>query len=390
MSETLPSRGRAAAATKPAVSARWGWFIGYFWSSVWLFWLISPLKDAWQEGSWAGVAAIVAFAATYLRHFHRRGWVFSDDTAAVRDRLTAEPSGLAAGRYSIMVALAVLAMVTIGQPGAACLVFTGIASMWTFDVRPAFALAVTTGTAYVLLWHVIAGWHSDYGSIIGLSFGTVACLAGRMSAERQMALDASLEDAALLRVQEERNRMARDLHDILGHSLTVITMKAELAGKLVDRDPQAAKAQIAELEQLSRSALADVRTTVSGYREMSLSGEIARARTALADAGVRAQVPSSVDAVSPDLRELFAWAVREATTNVIRHSGAQRCTITLSPTRLVIHDDGHGCAAAGADGNGLAGLRERAAAVGAAVTIDGSRGFTLTVGAPHSDEGEPS
>lgn len=259
--------------------ARWGWLIGYFWSCIWLFWLISPLRTAWSHGSGAGVGVIVAFAMTYVLHFSRRGWVFSDHPEATH-RVREDTTGASITRYSTMAALAVLAMMTVGQPGAACLVFTGIAAMWTFDIGPALAVSIATGCSYVLLWQTLDGWRAAYGSLIGMCFGTVACMAGRLSAARQWALDASREENALLLVQDERNRMARDLHDILGHSLTVITMKTELAGKLVDADPEAPKRQIAEVEQLARGALADVRTTVAGYREMSLSGEIARAKSA--------------------------------------------------------------------------------------------------------------
>lgn len=378
-----------SASTPPDVpkadTAKMSRYLGLFWGSIWVVWLITPLVQAWRAGSVVGVAAIVSFASLYLWHFYLRAWVFADHPSVTMPARSVS-SRQAAARYALMLALAAAAAVTIGQNGAACFVFTGIASMWTFPVRVAVLIAAVTGGAYSWAWSAVAGWRADYGSLIGLCFGVLACMAGRLSAQRQRALEASRTENAHLIVQEERNRMARDLHDILGHSLTVITMKAELAGRLVDLDPQKAKAQIAELEQLSRSALADVRTTVSGYREMSLSGEIARARSALADAGIRADMPGSVDAVSPDLRELFAWAVREATTNVIRHSGASECIVTLEPTRLVIHDDGRGSNTAATDGNGLAGLRERAAAVGAVATIETADGFTLTVGVPATKE----
>lgn len=380
--KTAPDARRGNAVAAMLDTGRAPRYLGFFWGSVWLVWLVAPLKEALHRGSVVGALAVVGFAAVYLWHFILRGWVFADEPPTPSHQAASQPQAVA--RYALMLALAGVAAVTTGQAGATCFVFTAIAAMWTFPVRAAVVVAALTAGGYAS-WSSIDGWRADYGSLIGMCFGVLACLAGRLSAQRKRALDASRTENAHLLVQEERNRMARDLHDILGHSLTVITMKAELAGRLVDIDPAKAKAQLAELEQLSRSALADVRTTVSGYREMSLAGEIARARRALADAGIRADMPGSIDAVSPDLRELFAWAVREATTNIIRHSGASHCTVTIDPARLVIHDDGRGdgdetC------GNGLAGLRERAERVGAVASVDGSNGFTLTVGVP-ADEG---
>ena len=170
------------------------------------------------------------------------------------------------------------------------------------------------------------------------------------------------EENARLAVDNERNRFARDLHDILGHSLTVITVKAELAQRLLDVDPARAKAEVADLERLSRDALSDVRRAVEGYRELTLPGELARARTALAAAEIDADLPNSTEEVPSDRRELFAWTVREGVTNVIRHSGAQRCTVRLTHDAAEVLDDGRGPTEDPAGGSGLLGLRERAAA----------------------------
>ena len=144
---------------------------------------------------------------------------------------------------------------------------------------------------------------------------------------RNIALISAHEENAELAVENERTRFARDLHDILGHSLTVITVKAELAQKLMDVDTDRARAELADLERLSRDALADVRRAVEGYRELSLPGELARARTALAAAQIEAVLPNSTDDVPSERRELFAWTIREGVTNVIRHSGARHCSV---------------------------------------------------------------
>lgn len=193
-------------------------------------------------------------------------------------------------------------------------------------------------------------------------------------------LRATQHEMARLAVDQERSRVARDLHDILGHSLTVITVKAELAGRLIESDPARAAAEIGEVEDLARGALADVRSTVSGYREVSIASELANAKSALESAGIAPDLPGSVDAVPAHYRELFGWVVREGVTNVLRHSRASRCEVRLGHDFVEVIDDGVG-AAASTDGSGLVGLRERAESAGLTMTA-GSRptgGFRLRV-----------
>jgi two-component system, NarL family, sensor histidine kinase DesK len=214
----------------------------------------------------------------------------------------------------------------------------------------------------------------------------------RMALRRSQELMVARDDLARLAVQEERNRFARDLHDILGHSLTLVTMKAELAGRLVHVDPDAAEREIADVERLTREALADVRAAVSGYRGVTLAGELANARAALQAAGIAADLPSAVDDVPGERRALFGWAVREGVTNVVRHSGASRCAVSVSADAVEIRDDGRGRptdpssdevrlpVAHGLVGHGLVGLGERARAVGGRVlTRSDADGFTLRV-----------
>jgi len=187
---------------------------------------------------------------------------------------------------------------------------------------------------------------------------------------------------ARLAVVEERTRFSRDMHDVLGHSLTVVTVKSELARRLVSMDPARAEEEIADIERLSRAALADLRAAVAGYRAMDLSTELAVAQASLAAADIHAHLPENADVARQDLREVFGWVLREGVTNVIRHSGARNCWVELTPTSLAVCDDGHGmpdeqdiAAGAGAGahaGSGLRGLRERAAAVGGALLIGAS------------------
>lgn len=196
-------------------------------------------------------------------------------------------------------------------------------------------------------------------------------------------LRATQETVAELAAERERGRVARDIHDILGHSLTVITVKAELAGRLIDVDENRARAEIAEVEQLARGALADVRSTVHGFRGVSISGELAAARAALDAAGIEADLPGTTEQVPAERRELSGWVVREAVTNVLRHSGAARCRIRLDAGGIEVVDDGCGPTVDASAGSGLAGLRERVEASGARMTVgraDARGGFRVRVG----------
>ena len=155
-----------------------------------------------------------------------------------------------------------------------------------------------------------------------------------------------------------------------------MTVKTELAGRLVDIDPERAKAELAELHSLSRQALAEVRSTVGALRTPDLRTELASARTALTAAEVDLAVDGSVDDIAPSRRELFAWVIRESVTNVVRHSGARSCRIELCPDGVGVHDNGSGISEH-AFGNGLRGLTERVEAAGARLSVTGTEDGTV-------------
>ena len=179
------------------------------------------------------------------------------------------------------------------------------------------------------------------------------------------------QQLAVAAVAAERERIGRDLHDILGHSLTAIAVKAGLARRLLDRDATAAAAEIADVERLAREALADVRATASGYRDVSLAAELAVAASVLRAAGIRPELPQAVDEVDPAVRELFGYVAREAVTNVVRHSNARTATITVGSHWVEIRDDGaHPTEpTAGRAGLGLSGLAERVTARGGSLQV---------------------
>lgn len=353
-------------------AARWGpWF-----AALWLFYLVDPLLSAWQRRDELrgvlGILAVAVFAGVYLALWIR--------ARAVRARLAHNPPfEVAVANLLALVVLAALVVGLVGEPGLACAVYVAVAGVMVLRLRGAAVLTLAL-MAVVLGLGRLEHWSSQVSTAFAVLAASVAISGLRALISRNGDLIRMHEENAQLAVENERSRFARDLHDILGHSLTVITVKAELARRLLDVDTDRARDELADLERLSRDALADVRRAVQGYRELTLPGELARARTALATAEIRAELPNSTEEVPSELRELFAWTVREGVTNVIRHSRAGCCTVLLSPGCAEVRDDGRGPAAGEVPGSGLAGLRERAAAAGArVVTSPLDPGYSLRV-----------
>ena len=200
----------------------------------------------------------------------------------------------------------------------------------------------------------------------GVAVSIIGMTVYAMSALRRTNLklhEARMELAAMA-VAEERDRIGRDLHDVLGHSLSLIAIKSELAGRLLPGDPDRARAEIADVERVARDSLTAVRETVSGYRRPTLDGELAEARVALDAAGIEPTIRHEVGPLASSEDAVLAWAVREAVTNMVRHSAARHGSITTARhgtvAELEVTDDGPSPpAASGSPGNGLRGLRER-------------------------------
>jgi two-component system sensor histidine kinase DesK len=330
--------------------------------AVWLLFLALPVSQKWAERGQirvqTGFAGMVAFMVVYLAAFEllRRR----------RERLQMDlPLGTGWGFVIALMLLDGVMVWGLGQDGIGSVIYISVTAAMVLPSEQAvlFIPLLATGLLYATL--TVDEFEPDWVTpAIVLSAGFVMWGVKQILARNIDLVSMRAENESLI-LQQERNRFAQDLHDILGHSLTVITVKAELASRLLDIDVERARREIHDLERLSRDALADVRRAVHGFKDLSLAGEIVRARQALDTAGIVAVLPKSADHVAGDLRELFAWTIREGVTNVIRHSAAETCTVELYPDRVVVSDDGRGPRVEPIRGNGLSGLAERAATVGA-------------------------
>ncbi|MEH1167118.1 histidine kinase [Micromonospora sp. CPCC 205539] len=362
------------------VSRRWritGWLL----AAVWLFFLNVPLSTALhQPQPWrriVGVATVVAFGVGYVLLFQ---WARN-----LRQYLRPIPQDRA--RIALL-GLLLLGLASIpGTAGdwTATLVFVAAAAVFLLSAVQALIIVALCALVPLVGAWLVPSWTGESTVTFAVLLASFAMFGVSRLAQRNSELQAAQQEIGRLAVAEERARAARDLHDILGHSLTVVAIKAELAGRLIEVDPARAATEIAEVEGLARAALSDVRQTVGAYREVTLVGELAGARTALVAAGIAADLPTEVPALPDEWDRLFGWTVREGVTNVVRHSGARHCTIRVHPDGVEVSDDGQGPSTPDATGNGLVGLRERARRLDATVTV-GRRaegpGFLLRVHLP--------
>ncbi|WP_229498829.1 sensor histidine kinase [Pseudoduganella ginsengisoli] len=221
----------------------------------------------------------------------------------------------------------------------------------------------------------------------GTPVGIAAIMEARIRRSREQLLMKQEEVEHLARIAE-RERISRDMHDLLGHTLSLITLKAELAGRLLDRDPAACRNEIRDIEHSARQALSEVRHAVSGYRETGLAHELARAKAALSAAGVALETQVQPLAIPAVAENVLALALREAVTNILRHADAQACTVQLALEDgmlvLRIRDDGK--AASVAPGNGLRGMRERVEHLGGWLALAVEQGVALELRLPMAKE----
>src|ERR671911_1184950 len=294
-------------------------FAGVF---LWLMWTQEPLRSPLAEPSnvqkHRAALAFLALLAISLNLVLGNEW-----------RVLFFPLNVAAGIMLLTtdayVAIAGLAAITVGL---------GVVSGMAWLVLPTAALGLWA-TAFVR---------------------QVAAVAELRSAR---------EELARMAVNEERLRFARDLHDLLGHSLSLITLKSELAGRLLPDEPEKAETEVHDIEEVARQALGEVREAVAGYRSPTLDEELAGAAEMLGAAGIDLAIDNEAGILPREIDGVLAWTVREGTTNVIRHSQARSCHILLAREDGTVYakitDDGRGEKEQGAPGSGLSGLAERVA-----------------------------
>lgn len=252
---------------------------------------------------------------------------------------------------------------------------TGLAGVLAGSVLIAFAL-------HLSLWDWSAGIF--FGSILGVA-GIFIAEMNERNEEVAKAREAMRQYA----IVAERERIARDLHDVLGHTLTLVAVKADLARKLIERDPVGATREIEEIHTAARAALGEVRAAVTGMRSTSLASELAAARSSLESAGILVESDTTTEPLPPQIETALAFVIREAATNVIRHSGARHCRITLSrqggEAHLEIRDDGRGGTVV--EGSGVTGIRERLAALRGALDVRADGGVSVRARVPLREAG---
>ncbi|MFC7532005.1 sensor histidine kinase [Actinoplanes sp. GCM10030250] len=264
--------------------------------------------------------------------------------------------------YPMVVTFVVAAFLTAWTPAISTFFAIAIAAAgWLVAAGPAILRDGTAFAAHSVLFILLLG-------MVATSRSTVWML------DLVWQLDDAQQVRADLAVAEERLRFARDLHDVAGRALSVVALKAELAAKLGARGRPEAVEEMHEVRRIAQDSLAELRAVVSGLRTAQLDEELAGARSLLAAAGITCRVIGEAGGLGPRTQTALGWAVREATTNVLRHSEAHECTITLDRSAdgtvtLTMTNDGAAGAQSGY-GNGLTGLTERITAVGGTVGAD--------------------
>lgn len=333
---------------------------------VWIFWLFAtPLFSApgtFPHWLWPTLASFVMFLVFYLAAYYRS-----------RRGLAINAAAIAVLGYALMA----------WNPGSVTYLIYACA-LFAFAAPPLRALALM---ALVLLPYALIGYRIGMPwpfvlsmVVMGMAIGgsNVAYRATRIKDEQ---LRLSHDEIRRLAAQAERERIGRDLHDLLGHTLSLIALKSELAGKLLARDPQASRREIGEVERTAREALAQVRSAVTGMRAAGLAGEIASARMMLECVGVEFSATGFERAVPAPLETCLGLVLREAATNIQRHAEAKRARIglTVDGEALVLRVDDDGRGVVAAHGNGLNGMRERVEAQGGSLQIAAVRGQGTTL-----------
>ncbi len=353
-------------------------------------------------------------ASDRLKKFTRIGWeqyawlIYSIPflIAAFNSELSAVETGVMLASYPVFVALYVAGHWVRGprilwivgaidlfaivfsarNPPAASFFIYGSALLGrALTVKQAIWSLVGQVVLAAVVWQALSLtiWFLIPATIISALIGAVTIQAAINTARDAKLRLAQAEVEQLAKVAE-RERIARDLHDLLGHTLSVVVLKSELAQKLLSRDPDRARQEIAEVERIARDGLAEVREAITGYRSSGLHAEIQHVHQALVSAGIETTVDAPSVDLAPAQETALSLALREATTNVIRHAGATRCHIRFyardGSLLMEVEDNGRGGDAP--FGHGLTGMRERIQALGGAISRETERGTRLLITLP--------
>jgi len=393
----LTGPGTAGLSPEPGVAgSRWRW-LRLFFSAIWLVYLAQPLSSLshthhgalWVTGA---VAVTAAFCVVFI------AVVISWDHRPVLAR-----RGLAA--LFVLAAVFSLMFDQSGSGGRVVWIYVASATGWVIEDRRTAIRAVFGVAACFLLFSWLAhdDWSDTLVTLIPVVFVGITMSGIRVQIKLMRELSKARGDVRELAANEERLRLARDMHDLTGQSLSMITLKSELAARLLRRLPESPERdrvgeEIQQVADVSRQTLHDIREAITGYRRPTLAVEVITARTALESAGITPHDDPRLTLLSgsfdPDAEAALAWCLREAVTNVVRHSGAQNCFISLiqgkAALSLEVRDDGAGMSQAAANGagpagtgTGLHGMSERLQAVGGQLEVrPGDGGFRLVATVP--------
>jgi two-component system sensor histidine kinase DesK len=342
---------------------------GYIWLAYSIFFFVDPvIRNQWQY--WVKCGGIYAvFLCIYVAYMYAR---------TVRQR------------QIYLAAFYLLGVVSIPINGSASSFFVYSTAFLPFVVTSiprTVAIMVAQSLGLILEWRLLHLNPINVGItifMIAIVGTTNIFIAQQKRANYKLSMAQSkIEQLAAL---AERERIARDLHDVLGHTLSVIVLKAELAGRLIERDPERAAQEMADVENTARTALTEVREAIGGYRSRGLPDELESARRALSAAGVGLACESPLPVLGAAQETVVCLAVREAVTNIVRHAHATHCTMRFATT-----DDNYSSLAIGDDGthpmlqegNGLRGMRERVEAMGGRFAIDNKMGTRLLIELPN-------
>ncbi|MFV0429907.1 MAG: sensor histidine kinase [Arachnia sp.] len=359
-----PGRARdVAGASSPGTMngggpwSKYGWLIG----GVWVVFLLLPARAIVAAavpaaGTAAALGSLLVFAVVYLIGC-RRTYGAAYRPGDARSWIILAVMLLTTGAVAVVTRLDAVGMA----------MFIMSYALFAFTWRISLVLAISA-VVVTFVVPLAAGQSQPYLflGMICLLLG-VATAISRISVERGKRLD---QEHEVIAVMGERDRVARDVHDVLGHTLTVIAVKTELAERLVFDDPHRAAAELAQIHALTRDAIFEVRATVAGLRTRDLDAELLVAAEALRAAGITAALPQQTTQVRHQNRALFAWVVREGVTNAIRHCQGSTVAVELGEDFVTVTDDGIGWH--GEQGQGLRGLRGRVEDAHGSLTIDNS------------------